>query len=84
MAVVSQVYLSKIQLDNAYKLYQRSADIEQVDLKIAKITTQNEKEGAASEAEKVAALVDGEYTELSPGMSGTITVNPPATSPAGQ
>ena len=55
MAVVSQVYLSKIQLDNAYKLYQRSADIEQVDLKIAKITTQNEREGAASEAEKVAA-----------------------------
>ena len=55
MAVVSQVYLSKIQLDNTYKLYQRSAEIEDVDLKIANITTQNEREGAASEAEKVTA-----------------------------
>lgn len=55
MAVVSQVYLSKIQLDNAYKLYQRSVDIENVDLKIARITTNNEREGAASKAEKVAA-----------------------------
>jgi len=55
MAVVSQVYLSKIQLDNAYTLYQRSAQIEQVDSRIAAITAQNEREGTASRAEKVAA-----------------------------
>lgn len=55
MAVVSQVYLSKIQLDNSYKLYQRSVDIEKVDLNIARITRQNEREGAASQAERVAA-----------------------------
>ena len=55
MAVVSQVYLSKIQLDNAYKLYQRSAEIEKVDLNIARITANNEREGSASQAEKVAA-----------------------------
>lgn len=55
MAVVSQVYLSKMQLDNAYKLYQRSVDIEKVDLNIARITRNNEREGAASQAERVAA-----------------------------
>jgi outer membrane protein TolC len=55
MAVVSQVYLSKQQLENALQLYQRSAEIDKVDSKIAKITADKEKEGAASQAEKVAA-----------------------------
>jgi outer membrane protein TolC len=55
MAVVSQVYLSKIDLDNAYKLYQRSKQIELVDSRIAQITARNEREGTASKAERVAA-----------------------------
>lgn len=55
MAVVSQVYLSKIDLDNAYKLYRRSAQIDQVDSRIAGITARNEREGTASKAERVAA-----------------------------
>jgi len=55
MAVVSQVYLSKIDLDNAYRLYQRSKQIESVDSRIAQITARNEREGTASKAELVAA-----------------------------
>ena len=55
MAVIGQVYLSKQQLENALQLYQRSAEIDKVDSKIAKITADKEKEGAASQAEKVAA-----------------------------
>jgi outer membrane protein TolC len=55
MAVISQVYLSKQQLENALQIYQRSAEIDKVDSKIAKITSDKEKEGAASQAEKVAA-----------------------------
>jgi outer membrane protein TolC len=54
MAVVSQVYLSKIDLDNAYRLYQRSKQIESVDSRIAQITARNEREGTASKAELVA------------------------------
>lgn len=55
MAVISQVHLSKIQLDNSNRLYKRSADIDAVDGRIAKVTAAKFKEGAASEAEKVAA-----------------------------
>lgn len=55
MAVVSQVYLSKLQLDNSYKLYKRSADIDHVDSRLAQIVDGKFKTGAASDAEKVAA-----------------------------
>lgn len=55
MAVVSQVYISKIDLDNAYRLYQRSKQIDHVDSRIAAITQRNEREGTASKAELVAA-----------------------------
>jgi len=55
MAVVSQVYLSKLQLSNSYKLYKRSAGINEVDSRLAKITAYKFKAGAASDAEKVAA-----------------------------
>ena len=55
MAVVSQVYLSKIQLDNSYRLYARSAEIDHVDARLAGITNGKFKTGAASDAEKVAA-----------------------------
>lgn len=55
MAVVSQVYLSKIQLDNSYKIYQRAVGIDSVDTRLAKITTEKFKVGTASDAEKVAA-----------------------------
>ena len=47
----------------------------------ARVTRVAARIDSVSQTLKVAALVDGEYTELSPGMSGTITVNPPATSP---
>ena len=55
MAIVSQVYLSKLQLDNSYRLYKRSADIDTVDARLAKIVGGKFKTGAASDAEKVAA-----------------------------
>jgi hypothetical protein len=55
MAVVSQVYLSKLQLSNSHKLYTRSAGINEVDSRLAKITAFKFKAGAASDAEKVAA-----------------------------
>jgi len=43
----------------------------------AKVTRVAARIDSVSQTFKIAALVDGEYTELSPGMSGTITVNPP-------
>lgn len=55
MAVISQVYLAKMGLESSLQLYRRSADIDQVDSKISKMTADKEKEGAASQAEKVAA-----------------------------
>lgn len=55
MAIISQVHLSKIQLDNSNRLYKRSSEIDAVDGRIAKFTAQKYKEGAASQAEKVAA-----------------------------
>jgi outer membrane protein TolC len=55
MAVISQVYLAKMGLESSLQLYRRSAEIDQVDSKISKITADKEKEGAASQAERVAA-----------------------------
>ncbi len=43
----------------------------------AKITRVGARIDSISQTVKVAAIVDGEYTELSPGMSGTIEVRPP-------
>lgn len=64
MAVVSQVYLSKIQLDNSYRLYRRSAEIDHVDARLAQITRGKYKSGAASDAEKVAADVSSIVSKL--------------------
>ena len=55
MAVISQVYLAKMQLISIEELYKRSADIDHVDTEISKIISIKEKEGAASKAERVAA-----------------------------
>jgi outer membrane protein TolC len=55
MAVVSQVYLAKMQLLSMEDIYKRSAEIDNVDSEIAKIISYKEKEGAASKAERVAA-----------------------------
>lgn len=55
MAIISQVNLSKIQLQNSNQMYLRSAQIDSVDGRIAKITAAKYKEGAVSQAEKVAA-----------------------------
>lgn len=55
MAVISQVYLAKMGLASSQELYLRSADIDRVDSKIAKMTADKEREGAASEAERVAS-----------------------------
>lgn len=55
MAVISQVYLAKQQLAYTKDLYDRSVEIDQVDLKIARIISDRFREGDASEAEKVAA-----------------------------
>lgn len=43
----------------------------------AKVTRVGARIDPVSQTFKVVAIVDGEYTELSPGMSGTITLNPP-------
>lgn len=55
MAVISQVHLSKIQLNNSSHIYKRSAEIDAVNTRIARITSAKYTEGAASRAEKVAA-----------------------------
>lgn len=55
MAVISQVYLARQQLDFASDLYQQSAEIEKIDSKIAALTREKFREGTASDAEKVAA-----------------------------
>lgn len=55
MAVISQVYLAKMQLDASLQIYKRSDDIDKVDSKIAKMTAEKEREGSASKAERVAA-----------------------------
>jgi len=55
MAVVTQVYLAKMQLLSMDDLYQRSSEIDAVDTRIAKIVSIRRKEGAASQAEEVAA-----------------------------
>lgn len=55
MAVISQVYLAKQQLGFADEIYRRSVEIDEVDFKIAKITTERYRAGDASEAEKIAA-----------------------------
>lgn len=55
MAVVSQVYLAKMGLESTMQIYRRSADIDQVDSKIAKINVDKERAGSASQAERVAS-----------------------------
>lgn len=55
MAVISQVYLAKMGLESSMQIYRRSAEIDKVDSKISKMTAVKEKEGAASQAERVAA-----------------------------
>jgi hypothetical protein len=55
MAIISQVHLSKIQLGNSNQIYKRAAEIDSVDGRIAKVTAEKYKAGAASQAEKVAA-----------------------------
>ena len=55
MAVVTQVYLAKMQLLSMDELYKRSSEIDAVDTRIARIVSIRQKEGAASKAEEVAA-----------------------------
>jgi outer membrane protein TolC len=55
MAVISQVHLAKMGFESSGQLYQRSVRIDAVDSKIAKLTADKEKKGAASQAERVAA-----------------------------
>jgi outer membrane protein TolC len=55
MAVVTQVYLAKMQLLSMDELYQRAFEIDAVDTRIAKIVSLRQKEGAASKAEEIAA-----------------------------
>jgi len=55
MAIISQVHLSKIQLGNSSRTYIRSAEIDAVDSRIARVMAAKYKEGTVSQAEKVAA-----------------------------
>lgn len=45
----------------------------------AKITRVGARIDSISQTIKVAAIIDGDYKELSPGMSGTLDIKPPAT-----
>lgn len=64
MAVVTQVHLSKVQLANSQAQYRQSAQIDDVDERIAKITTEKYREGVASQAEKVSADVSSIVSRL--------------------
>ena len=55
MAIVSQVYLAKQQLEGSWDIYQRSLEVDTVDARIAKIMTDRARAGTASAAEQVAA-----------------------------
>ncbi len=60
-----QGYLFSIKIDETGKSYP------------AKITRVGARIDSISQTVKVAAIVDGEYTDLSPGMSGTLEIRPP-------
>lgn len=64
MAIVTQVHLSKIQLANSRSQYQQASQIDDVDERIAKITTEKYREGVASQAEKVSADVSSIVSHL--------------------
>lgn len=64
MVLIGQVYVAKQQLENAQTLYARSAEIDEVDMQIAKITSNKENEGSVSEAEKVAADASAVVSKL--------------------
>lgn len=64
MAIVTQVHLSKVQLANSQTQYKQSAQVDDVDERIAKITTEKYREGVASQAEKVSADVSSIVSRL--------------------
>ena len=64
MAIVTQVHLSKVQLANSQAQYRQSAQIDNVDERIAKITTEKYREGVASQAEKVSSDVSSIVSRL--------------------
>jgi outer membrane protein TolC len=55
MAVVTQVYIARIQLASSMNVYKRSVDIDMVDRQIVTLTASKADQGAASQAELVAA-----------------------------
>lgn len=64
MAVISQVHLAKMGFESSGQLYQRSVRIDAVDSKIASLTAEKEKQGAASQAERVAAEASAIISKL--------------------
>ncbi|HBI83269.1 TolC family protein [Orrella sp. NBD-18] len=64
MALIGQVYVARQQLENAETLYLRSAEIDEVDTRIAIITSDKENEGSVSDAEKVAANASAVISKL--------------------
>lgn len=64
MALIGQVYVAKQQIENAEIIYLRSAEIDEVDARIAKITSDKENEGSVSEAEKIAADASAVVSKL--------------------
>lgn len=50
----------------------------------AKITRVGARIDSISQTVKVAAIINGEYSELSPGMSGTLVIEPPAINQLGK
>lgn len=64
MSVLTQVHLTKQQLENARRLHVRSSQISGVDNRIARITTDREREGVASKAELVASKATAILSKL--------------------
>ena len=64
---LTQGYKFEIKLDETAKSYP------------AKITRVNGKIDPVSQTIKVAAVIDGEFKEISPGMSGVLNITPPET-----
>lgn len=64
MAIVSQVHLSMLQWQSALRLYHFSSEIDDLDAQLVKIIVSRQQQGAASDAERVAAETSAVVSRL--------------------
>ena len=64
IAVIGQVHIAKQQLEFTDLIYRKSAEIDQVDRELARLTAQRVSEGRASQAEQVAADTSAILSQL--------------------